>query len=485
MSLSLYNYMVWSGNAAYSSVETADYLYIAGDLQTLLLRDDYIAQQHSSDFPVANVIRISKATGLLDEAFNTAMLQIPEIDGSSYLTIIKKIAISSTNKLYCVTYNYNDGIIKIDLNTNTRDQSFVFNFDNGTHNIVLDSNENVYVSGHFYGCNGITTGSLLKINSNGTIDAGFSNNTQILLNSQSLSSLYLNNNSLYLGGQSHFGEYLQNLSYGLGYNATSFAGIVKINPATGERDQTFNVPFPSPEYSPVSDMVFDNNTNKMYIVGLGLIDVNNMVRIDQSTGAIDSSFVCNASSMGKYKITADLNNNAIYAFAFNTSWDPVIRKINADTGNLDSSFDLLLDGNIYELKIDSFGNLIVLGNFWSHGTSSSGVVYDSTVETSYWGIFSPTGQLVLPSTNNDPITQIVVIGDKVVGAITVDPTVTPILVNNQPLPVNSVLKNASTGQKYIKVEGDATAFVAIEVIPPTEWGWSQEGLDAWAILQNL
>jgi hypothetical protein len=72
-----------------------------------------------------------------------------------------------------------------------------------------------------------------------------------------------------------------------------------------------------------------------------------------------------------------------------------------------------------------------------------------------------------------------------VASIAIDPTTVPVTINGQPLPSGSVLRNISTGQKFVKVEGGALNFVAIEVEPKVSWGWSASGDAAWEILQAL
>ena len=82
-------------------------------------------------------------------------------------------------------------------------------------------------------------------------------------------------------------------------------------------------------------------------------------------------------------------------------------------------------------------------------------------------------------------TSVSVSGGKIVGVVSVDPTTTAVTVGGQPLPEGSVVKNSSSGQKFIKVSGGATSFVAIEVMPDADWGWSSAAAEAWEILQNL
>jgi len=83
------------------------------------------------------------------------------------------------------------------------------------------------------------------------------------------------------------------------------------------------------------------------------------------------------------------------------------------------------------------------------------------------------------------VTNLVTIGGKAVGLVSVNPTATEVLVNGQQLPIGSVLKNSVTGQKFLKVEGSSTSFVSIELSPKVSWDWTAESNAAWAVLQSL
>lgn len=89
-------------------------------------------------------------------------------------------------------------------------------------------------------------------------------------------------------------------------------------------------------------------------------------------------------------------------------------------------------------------------------------------------------------------TSITLSDGKVYAEITIDPRVMPVTqADGSPLPEGSVLKNASSGQKYYKLtnspaSGSATTnFVAIELVPPEEWGWSEAAEAAWEVLQGF
>lgn len=75
-------------------------------------------------------------------------------------------------------------------------------------------------------------------------------------------------------------------------------------------------------------------------------------------------------------------------------------------------------------------------------------------------------------------------GGAVIAEINDDPTVAPPLINGSPIAEGSIVRNTSTGQKFIKVAGDADAFVAIEIAPKPEWAFTEGGEQAWAALQS-
>lgn len=78
---------------------------------------------------------------------------------------------------------------------------------------------------------------------------------------------------------------------------------------------------------------------------------------------------------------------------------------------------------------------------------------------------------------------------KAVMNIAVNPTITPVrvVINGveQSLPDGSVVKNISTGQKFLKIPGGDLSFDEIAITPPIEWSWDVAGITAWSVLQQL
>jgi hypothetical protein len=90
---------------------------------------------------------------------------------------------------------------------------------------------------------------------------------------------------------------------------------------------------------------------------------------------------------------------------------------------------------------------------------------------------------VLPTAGADAP---VLVGSVVVGTVIADPrTAGGVTYNGDPLPAGSVLRNTTTGQKFIAGGTSTTDFSAIEITPPAEWGYSAGGEAAWEVLQDL
>jgi hypothetical protein len=77
-------------------------------------------------------------------------------------------------------------------------------------------------------------------------------------------------------------------------------------------------------------------------------------------------------------------------------------------------------------------------------------------------------------------------GGKVAASSANNPTTIPFLLNGAALPVGSVVRwTAGSNQKFLKIDGGATAFKALPVSAPASWGWSEAGEAAWATLQSF
>jgi hypothetical protein len=86
------------------------------------------------------------------------------------------------------------------------------------------------------------------------------------------------------------------------------------------------------------------------------------------------------------------------------------------------------------------------------------------------------------------VTGAVVSAGKVIGSVSVDPRSTSVRVTingvEQALPTGSVVRNTTTGQKFLKLAGGETEFAAISITPSSEWSWSAAGVASWSLLQG-
>lgn len=467
------------GSSYTYSYMTDTHIYFAGKLESFQLNSSSPIITFNTNL---SIIKISKETKTIDDIIELSLYRT--LNGFEANTSIDDFIVDNSNNIFIGgSFDTVNGIarknlVKINGITKQVDSSFdtSIGFDNSVWHLALDNSGNLFVAGMFSTYNGVDRIHLAKLNSTtAALDMTFDTSTGFV-NSTSVNQLYAitvdNANGLYVGG------------WFPGYKGVAYPHLVKINATTADLDTTFDTSDAldyNNDYLGYGDALLLDNSNNLYIGGYFSsfkgVTRNNIVKVNATTAAVDMTFDPGPGADGEVGSIALDNAGNLYITGYFENYGDLegasgvrlgLAKINATTAALDLNFvPHTNDGNglngITTVFVDnSYVYLADVYNFW---------VYDKTTGAN--------------PENTPSIANIVVVGSTVVGAIAVDPTVTPILVNNEPLPVNSVLKNSSTGQKYIKVEGSATAFVAIEVIPPTEWGWSQEGLDAWAILQNL
>jgi hypothetical protein len=157
-------------------------------------------------------------------------------------------------------------------------------------------------------------------------------------------------------------------------------------------------------------------------------------------------------------------------FVFDTSTSAFTEPAgNTSTGNASRAIGVASSGIVY------FASDI--GAFTYNGSTFSN---DTRPEfQNYKGNLS----LTIPLPPVTP-TNVKLVGSKVVGNVTVDPTVNTVEYNGTSLPVGSVLRNTVTGIKYLKKTGGPKDYYAILTSPNPAWGWSG-GTEAWSSLQNF
>lgn len=81
-------------------------------------------------------------------------------------------------------------------------------------------------------------------------------------------------------------------------------------------------------------------------------------------------------------------------------------------------------------------------------------------------------------------TNVKLVNGVVVGDVTVDPRTVRVLYNGLALPQGSVLRNTTTGLKYMKKATGVSSYNEVRQTPDPAWGWTT-GYEAWYQLQNF
>jgi hypothetical protein len=181
----------------------------------------------------------------------------------------------------------------------------------------------------------------------------------------------------------------------------------------------------------------------------------------------------------RYGISLQSYNIAVGSYPYSTSRTLSIGYVQ---GSPYSDFDLYANP---DKNIVYYGESDGTNREWESVVTLSPYTSPNDSVTRYGLIFTKVSSGGGGSTDDNLVSPVLLPSGKVVGTISVNPTVTAVTINNgQPLPTGSLLKNAS-GQKYMKVDGGATSFVVILVEPDADWNWGPDGEAAWAVLQSL
>lgn len=209
---------------------------------------------------IGQLKKLNTSNGIIDPSFNLRF---------NY-THVRTISATSTD-LYAGGYFESLGLdrnrlVKIDLTTETIDESFKPNVDGNVSAFAIDG-DNLYIGGIFTNVNGTTRNRLAKINKNtGTLDGSWDPN----VTGTSISTLSLVGDHLYAGG-----------------NFTNIGGhpiknLARVNKSTGQVNTSFN---PSPDGQiltllPSGNFIFAGGS----FSSVGNFNVLNLVRINMTTG---------------------------------------------------------------------------------------------------------------------------------------------------------------------------------------------------------
>ena len=264
-------------------------------------------------------------------------------------------------------------IIRLNID-GTIDSSFNIGtgFDNKVNAIATQSDGKILVGGSFSIYNGTSSLYLIRLNSDGTIDTSFLNQTGFVqLSTNKVNFINIQTDGKILVG----GEVEDGAAYGS-------LNLKRLN-TNGSLDNSFNLfypPFPG-TFRQINSIVLQAD-GKIILGGeltlpLGSGVLRNIVRVN-SNGSYDSSFVSPTGfNIGGIVNTMYLqSNNKILVGGKFTSYNAVpsnrIIRINTD-GTIDNSFNIGIgfDNNLRVVTAQADGKILVSGDYTSYNGSTT------------------------------------------------------------------------------------------------------------------
>lgn len=272
------------------------------------------------------------------------------------LGMVKAIAIQNDGKILVGGYfsSYN-GINKnsiIRLNSNgTIDTSFISGtgINNQVESISIQNDGKIIVAGWFTNYNGTAVSNIIRLNSNGSIDSTFSTGTGI-------------NGMVYVTTLQSNGKILVGGDFSL-YNGTSANSILRLN-SNGSLDTSFNVgngTGPSNVNTSVYAIAVQGNGD--IIIGGNFANfnsqsVNNVVRVS-NTGITDASFT---------PLSGALSNGGVRSLLIDQDGKIII------TGTISV-------GNSFLIRIQRFNNDGSIDNTFSTGSNANNIINTSAFQS--------------------------------------------------------------------------------------------------------
>jgi uncharacterized delta-60 repeat protein len=314
-----------------------------------------------------NVVRLN-SDGTRDTSFNPVL---PVLTQATIGFEIEFVAFPQSDGKVIVSYHYydpeyNEVTRTVRLNSNgTLDSSFNTNVGtgaNGTVNsIAIQANGQILLGGFYQSWNGASVSNIVRLNSDGTRDTAFTNNTGSAAN-----------NSIASVATQSTGQIIVVGSFDT-WNGATVNRIVRLN-TNGTRDTAFNTNTGTASPSSVSFMKIQSDDK---IILSGFIPtwngtaVNHIVRLN-SNGTRDTVFTTNtgtAASGGTDQVAIESSGKIIIASV--TTWNnsPTIGHIRLNT---DGSRDFSYGADYYSYtasqtvnasKTQADGKTIVVGQF--------------------------------------------------------------------------------------------------------------------------
>ncbi len=313
--------------------------------------------------------------GSLDATFNV---------GSGANNYVYATVMQSDEKIIIGGYftSYNGAAINriTRLNTNgSRDTTFIQG--TGTNNTLwvtaIQSDGKIIIGGGFSSYNGTTKGGIVRLNSNGSIDASYNAGTGV--NGIVYTTAIQSDGKIIIGG---------NFTT---CNGTIINRIARLNP-DGRSDTTFNVGAGANHY--VSATAIQNDGK--IIIGGWFTSYNgtagNYLARLNTDGSLDATFVVGTGTNGHVYTTAVQSDGRIVIGGGFNSYNGTTRngiaRLNTD-GSVDTTFNVGsgTNNNVYAIAIQSNSKIIIVGGFTSYNGAVNNCIVrlntDGSIDTTF------------------------------------------------------------------------------------------------------
>lgn len=350
-------------NGATFSSATPNYLFVGGN---------YSNYNGTTAFGIS---KINANSGVIDTTFATN-------SGTGFDLVVYAIAIQSDGKILAVggftTYNGNTANSIVRINTNgTIDGTFVTGtgFDNYATYVLIQSDGKILVGGQFGSYNGTTSSGLIRLNTDGSVDATLNVGTGFL-DTFSLSG-GVNTMALQTDGKILVGGSFEQ------YNGVTNNKIIRIN-TNGSVDSSFNI---GTGFLPLNVGIINTiaiQTDGKVLVGGNFTSyngtaANDIIRLN-SNGSVDTSFVYGTGfngTNGLYIIALQSNGQILAGGDFTqyngSNYNEIIR-LNTN-GSIDTSWivgtGFGIGGIVLDIEIYS-NTIFVTGGFTSFNGTPQG-----------------------------------------------------------------------------------------------------------------
>ena len=304
--------------------------------------------------------------------------------GSGFNFLVQIITIQSDGKILVggnfTSYNGTTANSIIRLNTDgSVDTSFVYGtgFNDAVRSIIVQSDGKILVGGEFTNYNGTSANRIIRLNSNGSVDTSFVYGTGF--------NNYVHSIAIQADGKILVGGFFTN------YKGVSSARIIRVN-ADGSKDTSFVI---GSGFSYIVNAITIQFDGKILVGGeftsYNGTPANYIIRLN-SNGSIDTSFVYGTGfSFNVYKITIQSDGKILIGGQF-TSYNGTpannIVRLNSN-GSIDTSFVYGTGFNsiILSILIQSDGKILVGGFFTNYnGTLANNIVRlnsNGSIDTSF------------------------------------------------------------------------------------------------------